>query len=728
MIVMKNWLHTLLVVFCYLLCSQTVSGQILEDNSKWSFEAKKTSGNHYQIIFHLSLPDKWHIYSLHPGGDGMEIAPSFSINKNPNIKLIGAMKEKGKLRKETFPGIDGVVNNFHDKVDFIQEVEISGNTTVKGKYSYQICNESSCLPPTTKDFSVEVKDAGGESKSTESSSSSTTTVNDTNKSGGAEMNTANAGNVTDTTAKATTSTTDTASKALNAKAPADGKKPEEQSKLLLFLICFGGGLLAVITPCVFSMIPITVSFFTKRSKTRQEGIRNAIYYSLSIIIIFTVFGLLISAIWGREALYNISTNWILNIVFFILFVIFGISFLGAFEITLPSSWTNKTDSKAGLGSFSGIFFMALTLVIVSFSCTGPIVAMLFALSAEGGFLGPIIGMFAFSLGLSLPFALCAIFPAVINKLGKAGGWLNQVKVTLGFIELGLSLKFFSNADSMKQWRILDREIFIALWIVLAILLGMYLLGKIKLSHDDEPKKNVYGQEYVSIFKLFLAIASFTFALYLLPGMWGAPLNAVGSFVPSMGTQDFVLHNCDGNSSKGGGEAKLNADDPRPIKYASRMKQYEPNVVINNGLVTYFDYEEAIEASRKLKKPLMLDFTGITCVNCRAMETQVWSDPEVIKRMKNDFVIVSLYDDAREIPLIKEDVYISKTSKKEINTLGDKCLDIQISKYNSNSQPTYFFIDEKENKLADTGYTYKADVQKFIAHLEMVKANYKKTHP
>jgi thiol:disulfide interchange protein DsbD len=475
------------------------------------------------------------------------------------------------------------------------------------------------------------------------------------------------------------------------------------------------------------MIPITVSFFTKRSKNRREGIKNAIYYSLSIIIIFTVFGLLISRIYGRDALYLISTNWILNLFFFLLFVIFGISFLGAFEISLPSSWTNKTDSRAGLGSFTGIFFMALTLVIVSFSCTGPIVVMLLSLSAEGGWAGPIIGMFAFSLGLSLPFSLCAIFPAVINKLGKAGGWLNQVKVTLGFIELGLALKFFSNADLLKQWRILDREIFLAIWIVLSVLLGMYLLGKIKLSHDDEPKKNVYGQEYISIFKLFLAIASFTFALYLLPGMWGAPLNGLGQFLPNMGTQDFVLTPCDESGASTSSAPKTTNDPSKPVKFVKNMRIYEPNVVRNNGLITYYDYQEALEACRKLKKPLMLDFTGITCVNCRAMETAVWSDPEVIKRLKNDFILVSLYDDAREIPLAREDCYVSKVSGKQITTLGDKCLDIEIDKYNSNGMPMYFFIDENETKLADNGYPYIPDVKKFVEHLESVKAKYKKTH-
>lgn len=684
-------------------------GQIIKDESKWTLEAKKKSGDKYELILHVTLPKPWHLYSFKPGGDGSLISPEVKFAKNANLKLVGPVKEKGKLITEVMSGIDGAVNMFKDKVDYVQEATISGNTKITCEYYYQICNDNMCLPPTNGKVSVEVIDAGGSAAVTASEEVTAAAGVDTSASDTAN---ANAGSATDTLPKSVADVTPEVKSE-----PESPVKTEQQSLLLLFLLCFGGGLLAVITPCVFSMIPITVSFFTKRSKTRKEGIRNAIYYSLSIIIIFTVLGLVISALFGRDALYKISTNWILNVFFFLLFVVFGISFLGAFEITLPSSWTSKTDSKAGLGSFGGIFFMALTLVIVSFSCTGPILTMLFGLLAAGGWLGPIVGMFAFSLALSLPFALCAIFPAVINNLGKSGGWLNQVKVTLGFIELALALKFLSNADLLKHWRILDREIFLALWIVIAVLLGFYLLGKLKLSHDDEPKKNIYGQEYVSIFKLFLAICSFTFALYLLPGMWGAPLNGLGQFVPPMGTQDFVITNADGSENAG----------VKPKKFVNEMSIYEPNVVRNNGLVTYFDYEEGIAAAEKLKKPIMLDFTGITCVNCRKMETSVWSNAKVLERLKNDFVLISLFDDARHVQLPKEDRYISTVSKQEITTLGDKCLDIQIAKYNSNAQPFYFFIDEKENLLVQEGYGYDPDVDKFIAHLDKVIMNYRKTH-
>ena len=471
------------------------------------------------------------------------------------------------------------------------------------------------------------------------------------------------------------------------------------------------------------MIPITVSFFTKRSKTRKEGLRNAFYYSLSIIIIFTILGVLISAIFGANALNALSTNWIANLFFFIIFIVFGISFLGAFEITLPSSWTSKTDSKAGVGSFGGIFFMALTLAIVSFSCTGPIVGPLLVLAGKGGILGPTIGMFGFSIGLALPFALFAVFPGMLNKLASSGGWLNQVKVVLGFIELMLALKFFSNADLARGWRLLDREIFIAIWIVLSVLLGFYLLGKLKLSHDDAPVKNLYGQEYVSLFKLFLSIAAFTFAVYLLPGMWGAPLNGVSAFVPPLGT--FDAFGCAGNAPAPNKEA---SGDSGPVKYVADMKIYEPPVVRNLGLVTYFDYDEALVASKKLKKPIMLDFTGINCVNCRKMESQVWSKPEVTKRLKEDFIVVSLYCDINRIQLPKEQQYFSKDLNSQVTTLGDKNADLQASKFGSNSQPFYFYVDENGNKLVDGGYSYDPDVEKFIAHLDKVKENYKKTHP
>jgi len=489
----------------------------------------------------------------------------------------------------------------------------------------------------------------------------------------------------------------------------------------IFATAFAGGLLALITPCVYSMIPVTVSFFTKRSKTKAEGIKNAFSYSLSIIFIFTLLGFFITVIFGPTALNNLATNWIANIIFFLLFLIFGISFLGAFEIGLPSSWSNKADSKAGSGSFIGIFFMALTLVVVSFSCTGPIIGNLLVIAARGSYYGPLVGMFGFSLALSLPFAFFAFFPGKLNVLGKAGGWLNAVKVSLGFLELALALKFLSNADLSQGWRILDREVFISLWIVIFGLLGFYLLGKLKFHHDDELPKNDYDIPYLSVTRLFFAIITFSFAVYMIPGLWGAPLKGISAFVPPMGTQDF---NSAPVNSTGSAEnnSTSSTDLPRPVKYYDRMRINEPDVVTKYGMITYFDYDEALAIARKLHKPLMLDFTGVNCVNCRKMEGAVWSDPEVMKRLKNEFVIVSLYVDV-PVDLQPGDQYFSKTLNKKITTLGDKNADLQVSKYNANTQPYYFFLDAHENRLEPEGYGYDPDVQKFKNMLDDVVAKY-----
>ena len=491
----------------------------------------------------------------------------------------------------------------------------------------------------------------------------------------------------------------------------------------IFAVAFAGGLVALITPCVYSMIPVTVSFFTKRSRTKAEGIRNAVYYSSSIVVIFTLIGFLITVIFGPTALNNIATNWIANLLFFTLFLVFGISFLGAFNIELPSSWGNKADSKAGTKNFIGIFFMALTLVIISFSCTGPIIGPLLVVAARGSYYGPLIGMFGFSLALALPFALFAFFPGMLNVLGKAGGWLNSVKVTLGFLELALALKFLSNADLAKGWRLLDREIFITLWIVIFMLLGIYLLGKIKFHHDDELPKNDFDLPYITIPRLFFAMASFAFAVYMIPGLWGAPLKGISAFVPPMGTQDFTTAPAGKDQMK---DTSHTSNVPHPLKYYDQMKIYEPDVVTKYGMVIYYDYDEALGVARKLRKPLMLDFTGINCVNCRKMEGQVWSDPAVMKRLKENFIIVSLYIDVHNIYLQKNEQYFSKSLSQNIETLGDKNVDLQVSKYNANTQPFYFFLDGNENRLAQDGYGYDPNVQKFIQRLDEVTAAYSKS--
>ncbi len=497
-----------------------------------------------------------------------------------------------------------------------------------------------------------------------------------------------------------------------------------RSLIWIFLSAFGGGLLALLTPCVYSMIPVTVSFFTKRSKSRAEGIRNAFYYSISIVVIFTLIGFLVTLIFGPAALNNLATNWIANIVFFAIFLIFGISFLGAFEITLPASWSTRADSRASTGSFWGIFFMALTLVIVSFSCTGPIIGNLLVLASKGSYYGPLVGMFGFSLALALPFALFAFFPSKLNLLGKAGGWLNSVKVTLGFLELALALKFLSNADLARNWRILDREVFLSLWIVIFLLLGLYLLGKLRFHHDDDLPKNDFGHPYLTVTRLFFAIGAFTFMVYMVPGLWGAPLKGLSAFLPPMGTQDF--NSAKSQAIAGGGSSSANGALPHPQKYYEVMKKNEPDVVVNNGLVTYFEYEEALEVAKKTGKPLMLDFTGINCINCRKMEGQVWSDPRVMQKLKDEFIIASLFVDVHHgVDLPPAQQYYSDALKKQVETLGDRNTDIAVTRFGANTQPYYFFLDGSEKRLIQEGYGYDPDVDKFLRHLDQAIAEFKK---
>ena len=499
-----------------------------------------------------------------------------------------------------------------------------------------------------------------------------------------------------------------------------------KSMWALLLAGIIAGLIGFLTPCVYALVPITISFFTKRSKTKLQGKKNALFYSISIILIYTLVGALVATVLPKNALNNLSTNWIFNIFLFLLFIIFGASFLGAFEINLPASWSNKIDSKAGIGSYSGIFFMALTLVIVSFSCTGNIVASLLGLSTASGKFAPVAGMFGFGLGLALPFALFAVFPSMLSSLGKSGGWQNALKVVLGFLELALALKFLSNADLDKGWRILDREVFIVLWIVIFVLMGMYLLGKLKFKNDSDPPKNDFGLTYVSVSRLFLAILSLAFAMYLVPGLWGAPLKAVSAFVPPLGTQDF---NAAGSSNiaetvSGQQENKTSLATP-PQKYVTDLKKYEPGAAINNQLVIYYDYDEALAASKALDKPVMIDFTGIQCVNCREFESKIWIDPEVGRLMKYDFVVASLFTDYNaELP--DGEKRFSPLLNGKIETVGDKYEDLQQQLIRASGQPNYVFTDSHGKLLIDGGYGYDATkgAKEFIAHLKKVKELYK----
>lgn len=464
-------------------------------------------------------------------------------------------------------------------------------------------------------------------------------------------------------------------------------------------VTFGLGLLAGIAafflPCIFPMVPLTVGFFTKRAESRAKGIRSAIIYGLSIIVIYVGLGVIITLIWGASALNEISTDGFFNIFIFLILIVFGVSFLGAFEITLPSSFVNKLDAKSDSKGLSGIFFMAATLAVVSFSCTGPLIGTsLVAINTD--LLTPVVVMFGFSLSLAVIFTLFAIFPSLMTGLPKSGGWLNSIKVFLGFLELGLSLKFLSTADLAYHWGILDREIFLAIWIVLALILGVYLLGKIKFSHDSD-------LAYVSVPRLFIATATFVFAIYLIPGLWGAPLKAVSALVPPLSTQDFII-----GQDSGAGNGQAASSHPK--------RKYAEFLHIPHNIDGFFDYEEALAYAREVKKPLFLDFTGHGCVNCREMEARVWSDARVLKRLKEDYVVVSLYtDDKTNLPVAEQ--FDSKILGTKVNTVGKKFKHLQAERFNTISQPYYVLLGTDEKELVSPPIGVEFDIDKYLQYLD-----------
>ncbi|NHA07759.1 thioredoxin fold domain-containing protein [Mucilaginibacter sp. HC2] len=484
----------------------------------------------------------------------------------------------------------------------------------------------------------------------------------------------------------------------------------EKPKTLWQIFIFGllGGFTAVILPCIYPLLPLTVSFFTKKSGSRKKAIGQSLIYGVSIIIIYVTLGLLISIIFGSDALNQLATNGIFNIFFFLLLVVFGVSFLGAFEITLPSSLANKLDENADKGGLAGIFFMASTLVVVSFSCTGPIIGTLLVDAAsKGDRLGPAVGMFGFALALALPFTIFALFPSALKSLPKSGGWLNSVKVVLGFLELAFALKFLSNVDLAYHWNWFDREIFLSLWITIGLMMGLYLIGKIKFSHDSDVK-------YLTIPRIFLAIIVFSFTIYMIPGLWGAPLKVISGFLPPPATQDFDL-----TRSTGGGNAAPEQ------KVSIKEKKYEAIFARgkHEGLNEWYDYEQALQVSKELKKPILIDFTGWNCPNCRKMENDVWPDAGVRKRMQNDFVLLELYVDEKTA-LPTSEFYTSTFSGKKITNIGAKNSDYEATKFSTNSQPYYVIMDSEGNLLVPPqGANFSVD--NYIKFLDSGLAAFKK---
>lgn len=488
---------------------------------------------------------------------------------------------------------------------------------------------------------------------------------------------------------------------------AAAEEGEQPGLMGIFIAGFIGGLAALLMPCIFPMLPLTVSFFTKGSQTKGKAVSRAMFYGLSIIVIYVVLGLLVTVIFGADALNSLSTNGIFNFLFFILLLIFAISFLGAFEITLPSSWVNKMDANSDKGGLAGLFFMAGTLALVSFSCTGPIIGTLLVQAAtSGALLGPAIGMFGFSFALAIPFALFALFPSWLSALPKSGGWLNSVKVVLGFLELALAMKFLSNVDLAYHWNWFDREVFLVLWIVIFGFMGLYLLGKLKFSHDSPVN-------FISVPRLMIAIVVLSFTVYMIPGLWGAPLKSISAFLPPQATQDFDLY----TSTLGGGTTA------HTVKQEEGRHKYADIFHAPLNLNVFFDYEEGMAYAKKVNKPVMIDFTGHACVNCRKMEANVWPDKGVYSKLNNDFVIIQLYvDDKTE--LAKDEKFTSTFSGKAVNTIGNKWSDFQAAKFNSNSQPYYVLLGHDEKLLVQpTGANYNAE--EYLKFLNSGLSNFNK---
>ena len=649
----KHLLLGLLVFFCSL-----GNAQIL-DPVKWTTKIEQKSATNFIITFNATIENEWHVYSqFTPDGGPLPLEVNFK-NQKGNYTLVGKAKES-KTRTAYNDIFEVNETFFEKKAQITQEISLinKGVKTIEVELNFQACKEV-CIN-LEKKFSIAIP----ELKNTATTASPTTPINDL---------------VKDTTAQtidsATTVAADTVKDSVTTEtsqiAPAKSATTEH-GLWAIFFIAFLSGFAALLTPCVFPMIPMTVSFFTKQSKNKAAGIRNAIIYGISIIVIYVGLGLLVTWIFGADALNALSTNVWFNLIFFVLLIVFATSFLGAFEIMLPNSWANKVDSQADRGGIIGILFMALALAIVSFSCTGPIVGTLLVEAASKGGIAPVVGMLGFSLALALPFMLFAMFPGWLNSLPKSGGWLNTVKVVLGFLELALAFKFLSNADLVLQLHLLEREVFIAIWIAIFGALSLYLFGKITLPHDSPVG-------HISVGRLYMGLLSLVFTFYLIPGLWGAPLKFINAFPPPMEYSESPMGF--GGSSKSVATAML----PEGAKSGP------------HGIVVFDDYEEGLAYAKKVNKPIMLDFTGFACVNCRKMENNVWSNPNVLSILKEKVVVISLYvDDKRELP--KNEQFFSKATESEIETIGDKWTDFMITRYKTNTQPLYVLTDLEGKSL------------------------------
>ena len=665
-----------------LLLGMGLNAQVIRDAVTWSRSVEDKSPTEKVLVFTATVKDPWHLYGteLPKGGP---TPTHLLVDKIEGAELVGGLTSTQKPIEKYDPNFEMTLRFFSGKVTFRQKIRITDpkKFAFVGAIRYMACNDEQCLPPANWEFTVQPKELGklGDAAATKLTEETPATTEATAASLG-EPSADSVASV-DTLSVAPQDTAALASSDLWApvipELKAYGDKALNQAEGSLWMLLVGGflgGLVALVTPCVWPMIPMTVSFFLKRSSDRKKGIRDALLYGIGIIVIYVSLGLIVSAVFGSDALNNLATNAIFNVAFFILLVIFAISFFGAFELVLPASWTAKMDAKADSASgFISIFFMAFTLALVSFSCTGPIIGTLLvqAATSSSGMLAPAVGMLGFALALALPFTLFAIFPNLLQSMPKSGGWMNSVKVVLAFIELALALKFLSIADLAYGWRILDREVFLSLWIVIAILLGLYLLGKIRFPHDAP-------QEKTPIPALFLAIISFSFAVYMMPGLVGAPLRAISAFAPPLRTQDLNLYN---------GEVHAKFDD----------------------------YDAGMAYARQVGKPVMIDFSGYGCVNCRKMEASVWIDPNVKHMLEEDYVLITLMVDEKA-PL-KEPIEIMENGEKvKLRTVGDKWSYFQRMKFGANAQPFYVLLDHQGKPLAPS-YAFNEDVSAYLNFLK-----------
>lgn len=647
----------------------------MQDPVHFSVSQKKVAPDEIEVTFSGKIDTGWHVYSTALPADG-PISATITTEKNEGAAPKGSLGHRGKEINQ-YDNMFGMnLRFFENSVTFYQRYKLTGKTYhVKGYLEYGSCNDEMCMPPTQVEFDFKGEgpaDAPATEEKKELPAADTVAVADTTKA--------------DTAAVAPQATADTTglwTPVIDELRAFDGAQSNtDHSWVYIFFMGFVGGLVALFTPCVWPIIPMTVSFFLKRAKDKKKGIRDAMTYGVSIIVIYLALGLAITAIFGASSLNALATNAVFNIFFFLLLVVFALSFFGWFELTLPSSWTNKVDNKASSTSgLLSIFLMAFTLTLVSFSCTGPIIGFLLVeVSTSGSITGPAIGMLGFAVALALPFTLFAMFPTWLKQAPKSGSWMNIIKVTLGFIELAFALKFFSVADLAYGWGLLDREVFLSLWIVIFGLLGLYLIGKLKFRSDGDDNRAM------PVPCIVLGMVSLAFTVYMVPGLWGAPCKAVSAFAPPMNTQDFNLYN--------------NEVHPR-----------------------FKDYEQGMAAAKAEGKPVLIDFTGFGCVNCRKMEAAVWTDPQVADKLNNDFVLISLYVDDKQ-PLDHPIEIVENGKKRTLRTIGDKWSYLQRSKFGANAQPFYVIIDN-EGKPLTGSYSYDENISHYLEFMNKGLENYRK---